>query len=233
MGQKEGYMLVSAVCPTKGQSRARYLPMLLECFHSQTWPEHERELHILDDGPAPLSVPYHPRVIYEYVGYHTYKTIGEKRNAINKKAHGDVIVHFDDDDWSAPPRIESQLNDLFSGPAQVTGYSDIFYYRERDGQLFKYRYKGLGAYASGTSLCYRREYWEKNPFPSQREGEDASFVFHAKGLRLLHSVDSCGMIVAVQHTENTSHPELGTMQFPGACRSAVPEAFFDAFRRLK
>ena len=37
------------------------------------------------------------------------RTVGEKRNFGVSRACGEIITHFDDDDWSAPARLADQI----------------------------------------------------------------------------------------------------------------------------
>lgn len=220
---------VTAVCPSR--NRERFLPLLLDSFLSQTWVD--AELIILDDSDTPYRVYPHERVRHIHVAPGSFQTLGEKRNAVNRLANGSVIVHFDDDDWSAPTRIEDQLRHLRTSDKKVVGFHDIYYFREADGKTFKFRYGGLGAYASGTSLCYLRDWWSKHPFPSLRCGEDSSFAFYAKSQNELDSCDSSARIVAVSHSGTTANPGLGLYQFPEVKRDLFPEEFFEAVEDIK
>ncbi len=94
-------------------------------------------------------------------------TVGKLRNmlidaAVDKSF--DIIAHFDQDDWSAPTRLAEQVAFMQRNGAQVVGYGDMpFYDIDRDKVLF---YDSRNPrYALGTSLLYRREVWEKHPFP--------------------------------------------------------------------
>lgn len=218
--------LVTAVCPTA--NRLKYIPRAIQCFLSQTFKD--SELVILDDGAEPCYpvVPIHPRIRYEYGQPGCWKTTGAKRNAINAMANGDIIWHMDDDDWSAPERMEEQVALLTTGSARVVGYHTLLYYRESDCGLFKYRYSGMGDYAIGTSQCYWREYWKANPFPELNIGEDSQFSFKAAAKNMLASTPGCGMIVARTLSSSTAKPALGSCDFPKAEKSEFPKAFFDA-----
>ena len=50
------------------------------------------------------------------------RTIGEKRNFGAGRARGAVIAHWDDDDYSAPDRLEDQVGRLLQSGKAVTGY---------------------------------------------------------------------------------------------------------------
>jgi len=220
---------VTAVCPSR--NRQRFLPLLLKSFFSQTWID--SELLILDDSdPGYNTYIRDSRIRFVHIPPGTYKTVGEKRNAVNALATGNVIVHFDDDDWSAPTRIEDQLRCMRIENKEVVGFHDIYYWRENDETTYKFRYGGLGPYASGTSLCYTRKWWLDHPFPTINCGEDSSFAFFAKSKNQLASCDSCGRIVAVSHSGTTSNPGLGLYQFPAVSRDLFPKEFFEAVKSI-
>ncbi|MFY0537714.1 glycosyltransferase [Nannocystis pusilla] len=92
-------MLISAICPTYARSDRHAL--LYEAFLHQ---DHaDSELLVLDDSPEPSSFFLaldDPRVCYEHLPVR--QSIGAKRNMLVARARGEVVVHFDDDDYYAP-----------------------------------------------------------------------------------------------------------------------------------
>lgn len=147
----------------------------IRCYESQTYPN--REL-VLVDGRQ-------------------FATIGETRNCGNDTATGDIIAHFDDDDWSHPNRIAEQVALLQSSGADAVGYNEALFWRE--GRLIYDRvadesYTDSGSallysnrdprYCLGTSLCYWRKTWERKPFRATSSGEDFHFC---EGLHTLSS----------------------------------------------
>jgi hypothetical protein len=89
---------------------------------------------------------------------------------------------------------------LQSSGKAVTGYSSM---RFHDG-ITRWKYHGLSNYALGTSLCYRKEYWRVNKFPSLHVGEDNSFVHAAASAGQLVSVDAGDLMWASVHAGNSS-----------------------------
>jgi glycosyltransferase involved in cell wall biosynthesis len=84
---------------------------LYECFLNQTYPH--KELLILDDTPEP-SV-FFKNLKDDRVRYiHAWKrlTIGEKRNQLLDQAKGELIAHFDDDDFYAPGYLDFMIKAL-------------------------------------------------------------------------------------------------------------------------
>jgi O-antigen biosynthesis protein len=126
------------------------------------------------------------------------RNIGEKRNYGCERAQGEVICHWDDDDWSAPGRVADQVQRLEE--TSVTGYHSM---RFTDGARW-WQYRGTPDYALGTSLCYLRSWWKLHPFEARHVGEDNYFVSNARKHRALKSVDAGELMHATIHQSNTS-----------------------------
>lgn len=189
-------MLVTAIMPTRG--RAEFAAQAVACWQAQTW--EPRELVIVDDLDD-QSFPNAP--VINGVRYHLLGeriTIGAKRNLGCSLARGDVIAHWDDDDWSAPTRVEDQVQRLIETGAPITGYHSMVF-RLEDGRSFLYT--GNSRYALGTSLCYWRAWWEKNKFRDVNEGEDNHMVL-GQARRLIVSVPAGDLMWARKHAGNTS-----------------------------
>ena len=101
--------LVSVITPT--YNRPHYHKRLYECFISQTYPQ--KELLVLDDSQEPSPFFTHlkdPQVHYTHIS--KKMTIGEKRNYLLNKAQGEIIAHFDDDDFYAPSYLDFMTHNL-------------------------------------------------------------------------------------------------------------------------
>lgn len=127
-------------------------------------------------------------------------TVGALRNAGCAAAAGELIAHFDDDDFSHPKRLEDQVRRLISSGKSVTGYRAM---RFTDGARW-WRYSGSADYALGTSLVYRRDFWERNRFPDLHVGEDNQFVSRARACGAIVTADAGDMQWATNHAGNTS-----------------------------
>ena len=102
-------MFVSIVTPT--HNREEFLPRLYRCVAMQQ--HSELEFLVCDDSPTPsafLTNHRDPRVRYVHLPNHT--STGKKRDLLNQMARGDVIVHFDDDDYYAPTYLNHVLHML-------------------------------------------------------------------------------------------------------------------------
>lgn len=118
----------------------------------------------------------------------------------------DIFIHFDDDDWSHPNRISEQVALLKASGKEAVGYRDSLFWRDgKDSCVCEYPrtnrvIRGAGPpqcmacgypvtegeawlyhnddprYCLGSSLCYWRTAWERNPFPNISRGEDQAFL---------------------------------------------------------
>lgn len=185
--------------PTR--SRPAFAREAVECWRAQTY--EPRELVIIDDLDAPSFEGgiSEPGIIYECM--RRRMLVGEKRNLGCSRANGEVLCHFDDDDYSAPGRIADQVQRLIESGKPVTGYRSM---KVTDGSRW-WLYTGAPDYALGTSLVYEREWWLKYVFASVQIGEDNSFVGEARARGAIVSVDAGEMMWARIHSGNTSAKE--------------------------
>ncbi len=124
---------VSVICPT--YNREDRLPNLYALFLHQTY--ENRELLVLDDSPIPSSFFTNlqdERV--KYIHIPNQSSIGSKRNLLCQMAHGDIIAHFDDDDYYAPSYLTTMVENL--GEADLIKLSVWLAWKESDGSLWEW-----------------------------------------------------------------------------------------------
>ena len=83
---------------------------------------------ILDDGSEELAdlVPTDSRIRYQRMDRRY--TMGAKHNMACAMARGEVVLHWDDDDWMANWRISYQLESLLAHPANtISGLAQLFF----------------------------------------------------------------------------------------------------------
>ena len=169
----------------------------MQCWQSQTY--QNRELLIVSDGTDVRDlVPEDDRIRLIHID--SAYTIGQKRNFGCSHARGEVIAHWDDDDWYDPCRLADQIARLVDSGKAVTGYHSVVF----DGPKGRWKYLGNAAYAVGTSLVYRKDWWESHQFPAKQIGEDGDFVMAAARQQQIVTADGGEMIVASIHDGNTS-----------------------------
>ena len=113
----------SCIMPTA--NRRSFVPAAIRMFLAQDYPQ--KELLIIDDGADCIEdlVPAQPQI--RYIRRQGPDLIGHKRNIACEIAHGDIIVHWDDDDWYAPWRLAYQVEALESGGLDICGVGSAFF----------------------------------------------------------------------------------------------------------
>lgn len=98
-------MLVSVITPTA--DRARYLQGAYALLKQQSHSDWEWLIYDTSLRRTPFA---DERVTY--IHDEGIVSIGEKRNRLVKRAKGEIIVHFDDDDYYAPNYLENVIHRL-------------------------------------------------------------------------------------------------------------------------
>lgn len=192
--------LVSCIMPTA--NRRRFVPEAIRLFLAQDYPE--KELVILDDGDEAVAdlVPADPQI--RYLRETGRQSIGIKRNRACEAARGDIIAHWDDDDWYAPQRLRRQVEALIAGDADLCGLDRVLFFDAAGQRAWEYVFPpNSGPWVYGATLCYRKPLWRRNPFPQINVGEDTRFVANARGARITALADN-SIYVGVVHAANTS-----------------------------
>jgi glycosyltransferase involved in cell wall biosynthesis len=103
--------------------------------------------------------------------------VGEKRNLAIEASRGEIILHWDDDDWMHPCRISYQVEHMLRASADVSGLSKVLFYEVGTGKLWLYEYpKQPQAWLCDGSLCYHKSFWAKKKFARLHIGEDTKFI---------------------------------------------------------
>lgn len=211
-------MKISGILPTRG--RPAMAARTLRGFLAQT--HADKELVILDDSAEPSfeEAPDLPGVVY---ARSAERCIPLKRNSCCELATGEIITHFDSDDWSAPSRLAVQLQMMIESGKSVCGFSKMIF-ADEEHQLFGKYVKGIDdRYCVGTSLFYRRDWWKAHPFEFQMDiFEDNLFCRVAQGE--IRSCDAGGLMVARVHSLNSTPKFMS--RFQPISRQQVPEGFF-------
>ena len=151
---------VSVVTPT--YNRRKFLPSLIECYKSQTYPKEHMEWIILDDGDDCVKDVFDevskiiPNV--RYIQHPTKLLIGAKRNILNREAKGEIIVAMDDDDFYFPERVSTAVvNFARNKTIELAGSSLIYMYYTDNKKIYS-----LGPYnknhATNGTMAWRKSY---------------------------------------------------------------------------
>lgn len=225
--------LVSCIMPTR--NRRRFAGQAIWYFLRQDYAR--RELVVVDDGEDAVEdlIPADDRI--RYVRLDARRTIGAKRNLACECSRGQLIAHWDDDDWMAPHRLRIQVGALSAAAGRdVCGSGSLLHYDVGGGRAWRYRpAPGDPPWLAGCTLVYRRSAWAANGFADTSDGEDAAFVGGLDPARLL-ALDDDRFYVAVLHGGNAGAKNLGDRRWEPApldevaSRIGHDRGFYASFR---
>jgi glycosyltransferase involved in cell wall biosynthesis len=204
-----GLPLVSCIMPTR--NRRDFVPTAIGHFLRQDYPS--RELIILDDGESGVAdlIPDLPSVRYvrlDDLASTGPASIGAKRNMACKLARGEIVVHWDDDDWMAAGWLSSQVETLRSHDADLCGLDKVHFFMPSTGKAWRYVYDGKAPWICGGTLCYKKELWRRMPFQDISVGEDNAFVWSSQAKRIAVNARH-DLYLSIIHDRNTS-PKVTT-----------------------
>ena len=198
--EPEPLPLVSCILVTK-KDRLWCLPDALRSWAEQTYPN--RELIVVSEDPEVAdALPKHPAIAFRdcKVG----ATVGHKRNLAIDWAHGDIIAHFDSDDYSHPERLAEQVKALKRYPAQVCGYHTLRFLHT-SGMTREFTLKEPHE-LHGNSLAYYRDHWERvGKFPDRNWAEDGHLLARTDP-KLIARLDGGERTIA-RHEDYKYNPE--------------------------
>ena len=218
--------LVSCILPT--HNRARYIRAAIDCFLSQTYAP--LELVIVDSGnDGTISLVPHdiPNITYRWLRRPVAPTTGEMRNLCCETATGEIICHFDSDDWSAPNRVHDQVTRMLDADAVLTGYKSLLFYEEDKREVYRWAWQNGLPFCLGTSLCYRKDLWQSLRFGLLRIGEDFRFFqqAHRQHPHRVAIAHGGSQMVARIHKTQTCYKNLTSTNYQRVGLSELPEAF--------
>ena len=223
--------LISCIMPT--YNRRSFIGLALSCFREQTY--RNRELIVIDDGNDPIGDLLRDEPSVRYFRVHGRLPIGAKRNRACAEARGELIAHWDDDDWYGADRLERQAAPILSGQADITGLENRFVLQVPDRRFWTvdprlHRSMFVGDVHGGT-LAFRRGIWTDGVrYPEVDLAEDAALLRQAteRGYRL-QKLDNLGSFVYMRHSRNAWRFEAGSFLDPTGWKQSVgPHGFTPA-----
>lgn len=192
--------LVSCLMPT--YNRRAYISAAIDCFLRQDYPH--LELVILDDGSDPVEdlVPADGR--FRYVRQAERMVGGPKRNRTCELARGEILAHWDDDDWHSPNYLSCEVETLLETGVEAVGLDRVLYYDLVNDQGYQFFYPGWNRSlpVDGT-LVYRRSLWNRGGFQDIPTGAESRFVRSIPPERLgVLSIEN--LYVGLIHPSNSS-----------------------------
>lgn len=187
-------------------NRRAFVPRAIEYFLRQDYAN--KELVIVDDGTDAVGdlVPNDQQIRYIRLNQHCL--LGAKRNLCVETARGDLIMHWDDDDWYAPHRISYQVGELLRANAEACSLRRMLWYDLTSGKVWLYQYpENQRPWLAGNSLLYTKSFWQRSPFPKIQVGSDTRFIF-SQSLDRSVALPDHTFYVGMIHAGNTSRKQL-------------------------
>ncbi len=154
-------------CILPFREKFQFVERALGCFYSQDY--ENKRVYTVDSSPDGFG--YHSLTLRPGTGDTSCwdaqlhgRTVGAIRNFIVDRIHCPIIAHFDYDDWSDPGRLTQQVQLMELTGRRVVGYYDMPIHDLVKDRVYWYD-SHMRNYSLGTALMYRRELWEKIPFP--------------------------------------------------------------------
>lgn len=200
----ESFPFVSVLTPT--YNRRKFIPLAIQMFKAQTYPQDRMEWIILDDGTDKVGDLFAASGLTN-VRYHALDTklpIGAKRNRINELAKGDICLAWDDDDFYPPDRVKNSVRKLRSVPNRrvpVAGASQMYlYYTDRD-EIWSIGPYNPNHCTNGT-MAYWRSYFKDHRYDDTAEkAEERVFMDDWKTPVLQQTPEETMLVIC--HTKNT------------------------------
>ena len=196
--------LVSCIMPT--YNRRSFVRLALQYFLTQDYPN--KELVIVDDGDDPIGDLTSNIPGVRHIHQPTRTSIGAKRNLACHHARGEIIAHWDDDDWYAPDRLRYQVTPIVAGDADITGLENAFVLELPQGEFWttepQLHERMFVGNVHGGTLVYKKQMLAQGlRYPEINLAEDAWLLRSAVncGQRLLRLCNP-GVFVYVRHNSN-------------------------------
>jgi len=194
--------LVSCVMPTK--NRRMFVSQSIKYFQNQDYPN--KELIIYDTGTDKVKdlVPNSKEI--HYFSSDLELKLGEVRNVAINHSKGDIIITWDDDDWSGENRISKQVQSIIKNEGDLTCFTHSFTYDMNNDQCWLISRKTDEDMTVNATLAFRKRVWEKLvKYPPLSVGEDNKFLRDClkKELKLV-LLPNNGEFISITHQTNTA-----------------------------
>ena len=170
-----GKPFVSVCTPT--YNRKIFIPQLIKCFKAQTYPKKLMEWIVVDDSDESMEDLFKGVQCVKYFRIEKKMKLGKKRNFMNSKAIGEILVYMDDDDYYPPNRVNHAVNRLRAFPkAMVAGSSVVYIYFNDLDTIFQFGPYGLQHATAGT-FAIRKELLKTTKYDDNAElAEEKQFL---------------------------------------------------------
>ena len=178
--------LISCVMPTM-KGREAFVKLAIDCFNAQDYPN--KSLIIVPDGIDGKC------------------STGMKRQIGLKLSRGDIVCHWDDDDYHGPTRLSHQVAPILTGQFDCTGMQNE-HTMSSDGRFYwmtpEFHACTFVADILPGTFMFRKEIVGKVMYPNESLSEDGAFIrqlmSNGKRLKIVSNDDK---YVYIRHANNT------------------------------
>lgn len=203
-----GDPLVTVVIPTR--NRPELLAHAIGMVRMQSWPK--CEIVILEDSDPEFRIPKINVRGINHIVMEERATVGEKHDIALREASGDVIAHWDDDDWFSTDRIGAQVRTLRETGSGLCGIAlDLILMNGKWWRLGHGIREPLGnadlkpefTFHDGAAMYVRGAVPPGTVYGSRQVGQKVKFLNEmvSAGVKLA-SVENDGKFVYVRHESN-------------------------------
>jgi len=201
-GMATEYPLVSVIIPT--YERPQFLGKAIELIQRQDYPN--LEIVIVDDGR--VSQAQNPDLAgaltasnVRYIHLAERLSIGAKRNIAVENCRGEIVVHWDDDDYFREHRISAQVAPIIRGEVDMTVLEHHYYYILPTQSFYIVKRASSWGPHFGT-FVFRKSLFDSGiRYPDNSMAEDYAFAEFAlnKGATVYVMNNEDGKHVYVRH----------------------------------
>jgi hypothetical protein len=188
------------------RDRRAFIPLAKYCFLAQAYPEDKLEWVIVDDGDDQIKDLISDLPNVKYILCDEKMSIGAKRNLAVEKASHDVLMMLDDDDVYPNNSVLTRVVYLNAEPKKGAVFcTTIPCYDIHEKKSFMNvppHVLRMSERVSEATLCFTREFWEKQKFPDQQVAEGNAFIRGRE--EMCRDVSPQDVIVSLVHKKNTS-----------------------------
>jgi glycosyltransferase involved in cell wall biosynthesis len=129
-------------------------------------------------------------------------TLGKKRNLLNEKATGDIIIYMDDDDYYPPERISHAVNMLMTHPkALCAGSSEMYIYFKHIQKMYKFGPYGPN-HSTAATFAFRKELLKETSFDNNASVAEEKFFLKNYTIPFVQ-LDTMKSILVFSHNHNS------------------------------
>jgi glycosyltransferase involved in cell wall biosynthesis len=201
MKNKNQSLPTVTIC-TPTYNRRPFIPFLKKMVAYQTYPSKLINWVLVDDGTDKIEDLVNDVPNLTYVRLEEKISLGKKRNLMNEKATGEIIVYMDDDDYYPPDRVSHAVETLMKNPhVNIVGSSIMHIYFKEIDKIYQFGPYGP-THATAATFAFRKKLLNECSYDETHcLAEEKHFLKEWK--IPLVQLDTMKTILVFSHNQNT------------------------------